>query len=52
MKKNILAVLGVALIVSCGTNQQKDQEYMVLKGATAYDGNGGVISNSVVIIMA
>lgn len=50
MKKNILAVLGVALIVSCGTNQQKDQEYMVLKGATAYDGNGGVISNSVVII--
>jgi imidazolonepropionase-like amidohydrolase len=50
MKKTILALLGVALIAACGTKKEKEPEYTVLKGATAYDGNGGVITGSVVII--
>jgi len=50
MKKSMLAILAMALFVSCGTQSQDEPEFTVLKGATAYDGNGGVIPNSRVVI--
>ncbi|MEJ2585551.1 MAG: amidohydrolase family protein [Robiginitalea sp.] len=51
MKKSILLVLlGLALLTSCDTKTPATPEFTVLKGATAYDGNGAVIKNSVVII--
>ena len=50
MKKIHLAILGIALFASCGTDKQVDPEFIVLKGATAYDGNGAAIPNSIVII--
>ncbi|MEJ2161872.1 MAG: amidohydrolase family protein, partial [Robiginitalea sp.] len=51
MTKNIFrAILGVALIAACTPQSEKNAGAMVLTGATTFDGNGGVITNSVIII--
>lgn len=50
MKKTLLAILGMALFASCGPETTNEPEFTVLKGATAYDGNGAVIPNSVVVV--
>ena len=51
MKRNtLLAVLGFALIAGCMPKTQTDPDLVVLKDATVYDGNGGVVTNSVIVI--
>ena len=50
MKNTMLAILVMALFASCGTQTQIEPELTVLKGATAYDGHGGVIPNSRVVL--
>ncbi|MBT8211205.1 MAG: amidohydrolase family protein, partial [Eudoraea sp.] len=51
MKKNtFLAILWIALLAGCTPKTQTDSEVMVLRGATAFDGNGGVVANSLILV--
>ena len=46
----LLACLGLALLSGCSPNNESTPEYLVLKGATAFDGTGAVLPNSVIVI--
>lgn len=46
----LLPVLAAALLLGCQTNQPTNPDILALKGATAFDGNGGAISNSIILI--
>ena len=47
---SILPILILALLGGCTPKTPLNSDVLVLKGATAYDGNGAVIPNSVVVI--
>lgn len=46
----ILVVFFSILIAACSPKNHKNPDYTVLKGATVFDGNGDIFSNSVLII--
>ena len=45
-----LALLGLALLAACTAESPKNSGFLVLKGATAFDGNGAVLAQSVILI--
>lgn len=47
---NLLLLCSITLIVGCSPKNQKGPEYIVLKGATMFDGNGESVANSIIII--
>ncbi|MBT8221817.1 MAG: hypothetical protein KJN96_01480, partial [Eudoraea sp.] len=51
MKNNtFLAILWIALLTGCTPKIQTDSDVVVLRGATAFDGNGGVVANSLILV--
>lgn len=51
MKTNtFLAFLSIALLAACNPENKEASGYLVLQGATAFDGTGAVLPNSVILI--
>ena len=45
-----LALVAITLFTGCSPDTKVNPDVLVLKGATAFDGNGGVIPNSVLVV--
>jgi imidazolonepropionase-like amidohydrolase len=51
MKRQTILMISVIFLLSgCNSKHQRDPEFTILKGATMFDGNGGSIDNSVLIL--
>ena len=46
----LLLFLCIALVAGCKTDPDSNSQVLVLRGATAFDGNGGMIPNSVIVV--
>jgi imidazolonepropionase-like amidohydrolase len=47
---SLLPILVIALLAACTPKSETKSDVLVLRGATIFDGNGGVITNSIIVV--
>ena len=47
---SFLILLGIGLLSSCNSNTENNTDYLLLQGATAFDGNGNLTTESKILI--